>query len=473
MIQKKFHTLFYLLIFISVFLIFPGFSLSQNGSKSPEVLPPPRGLENKERVPEKDLLEKKEGLYFNGLPLVNSDPDTGIGYGVRIYSYYNGERKSPYFAYTPYRYRIYAQFFQTTEGWSYHGLNLDAPYFLDTLLRIRTALVYERDTNKNYFGSDSSTLNKLSVNDTEYDKLKDYLDERKKIDATGRTSDRFNKYDIKRPRWLMTGEYDFLGGIVRLQAGFMIRNVGIHDYSGENSKGIDAAGNKIDAPNNDTLLLTLSNANRIKGFNGGWDNYYKFGIALDTRDFEPDPKNGIFIDATVETTGDYNFSDYSYTRSTIAPKFYYSPIPGYQNLTLALRGVYTAVSGDNIPFFTINNMGFTEEDKEALGGYRSMRGFVDNRFVGKVITLVNFEIRERMFTLSGGGQIFNFILVPFIDFGRVFDRPRDTSLRDWKMSYGAGLRIAWNQATIIMIDYGMSSESTGLEGLYINFNHIF
>jgi hypothetical protein len=30
--------------------------------------------------------------------------------------------------------------------------------------------------------------------------------------------------------------------------------------------------------------------------------------------------------------------------------------------------------------------------------------------------------------------------------------------------------VAWNEATIIMVDYGFSSEGSGL---YVNFNHIF
>jgi hypothetical protein len=33
-----------------------------------------------------------------------------------------------------------------------------------------------------------------------------------------------------------------------------------------------------------------------------------------------------------------------------------------------------------------------------------------------------------------------------------------------------GLRVAWNDATIVVVDYGRSSEDSGL---YINFNHQF
>ena len=60
--------------------------------------------------------------------------------------------------------------------------------------------------------------------------------------------------------------------------------------------------------------------------------------------------------------------------------------------------------------------------------------------------------------------------VPFLDIGRVFDTPKQTTLAGWKRTQGGGLRIGWNEATILMMDYGFSDEDSGL---YINFNHIF
>jgi hypothetical protein len=68
------------------------------------------------------------------------------------------------------------------------------------------------------------------------------------------------------------------------------------------------------------------------------------------------------------------------------------------------------------------------------------------------------------------GQRFGFIVAPFFDTGRPFDAAGDLSLRDWQASYGGALRIAWNLATLVTIDYGRSSEDSGF---YINFNHIF
>ena len=40
----------------------------------------------------------------------------------------------------------------------------------------------------------------------------------------------------------------------------------------------------------------------------------------------------------------------------------------------------------------------------------------------------------------------------------------------WRWNAGGALRISWNLATLLTIDYGRSREDSGL---FVNFNHIF
>jgi outer membrane protein assembly factor BamA len=86
------------------------------------------------------------------------------------------------------------------------------------------------------------------------------------------------------------------------------------------------------------------------------------------------------------------------------------------------------------------------------------------------MALANLEFRWTMFDFTVAGQNFAPIFVPFFDIGSPFDTPKDISSSVWRYSYGAGLRIAWNQATIIMVDYARSQEDSNM---FINFNHIF
>ena len=60
--------------------------------------------------------------------------------------------------------------------------------------------------------------------------------------------------------------------------------------------------------------------------------------------------------------------------------------------------------------------------------------------------------------------------MPFFDAGRPFDSLGELTLRRWRPSYGGALRISWNLATIVDVDYGVCPRT---RGLYINFNHIF
>ena len=424
--------------------------------------------ENKTPLNDTSLKKKKEGGYVTGLPLFNSDPTTGIGYGVRAYYYYNGNKEDKLFGYTPYYHRVYAQFFQTTNGYQYQTLDWDAPYFMNTLFRVRSYVLYEKDINANYFGLGNESMKNLqSPTGVTYSSFKNYQTDLDKIDNTGNTNSRYNKFSFENPNWVITGERDvayFLNGVIRPSLGFVMGKMNISDYSGNKVK---VSGNEY--LQNNTRLFQDNEAGNIIGFHGGWDNRTIIGVAFDSRDFEPDPNNGLLTEMVAEVSNKGIGSTYDYQRYTFSQKVYFSPFPKIADLVLAARGVFSFHTGST-PFYALSNISFTEGVKNGLGGLRTMRGFKSRRFVGNTMTLVNFEMRWTMFDVDVLGQNFAFLLVPFIDSGRVFNAPKEANFNNWKFDYGAGLRIAWNQATVIIFDYGMSSEDSGF---FINFNHIF
>jgi hemolysin activation/secretion protein len=136
---------------------------------------------------------------------------------------------------------------------------------------------------------------------------------------------------------------------------------------------------------------------------------------------------------------------------------------------LAGRAVFEAQS-KGAPFFSMDTFPFTEDPRTGLGGHRTMRGFKQDRFVGSVMTLANAEVRWTFWRTCFLKQKFAFIVVPFLDVGRPYDSVQQLQITGWRAAYGGALRIAWNLATIVTVDYGRSSEDSGL---YINFNHIF
>ena len=72
----------------------------------------------------------------------------------------------------------------------------------------------------------------------------------------------------------------------------------------------------------------------------------------------------------------------------------------------------------------------------------------------------NPEVRWTFVRFPLFGQRFSLQAAPFVDDGRVFDKLA-LALTQWKPSAGGGLRVGWNQSTIIMFDFGVSNEDTG------------
>ncbi|MDB5213078.1 MAG: surface antigen [Myxococcaceae bacterium] len=439
-----------------------------------EVRPLPDFMRNKRRMNASDIADKKEDGYFTGLPLINSDPDTGIGFGARVLYFNDGPRDDVLFEVTPYRHRAYAQAFFTTNGLQYHTLDYDAPYLGGTPFRLRASFVYEKNIAANYYGLGSRSLGRLTFpGSTErFSSQSDLSDAERRVQPDGTAFTRFDQYILERPKVNATLERDFFGGVVRGLVGISAGYASVRQWTGAIVKGDTSTASDVDAREAPTRLDRDCAAGLVVGCSGGVDNTLKLGIAYDTRDFEPDPNSGVFVELTGELSGKYTLSAYDWERLTFSPRAYWSPFPELADLVVAGRFVGSVQSGGT-PFFEMNQLSFADYDRAGLGGLRTIRGFKQDRFVGPVVALANLEVRWTFYELDvklGRRQHFAFMLAPFVDVGRVFDSLADLELKRFRNGQGAGLRIAWNQATIIVVDYGVSREGSSL---YVNFNHPF
>jgi hypothetical protein len=418
-----------------------------------------------------DLAHKNPGGYVTGLPLFAYSTDIGIGFGARAYYYWDGYPSDPRFARTPYLYRVFAQAFASTGGIQFHWLDFDAPRIFDSPYRIRGQLIYARNTNNNYFGLGRRTLAPLAFpgSGRTYANYADYTRDQARVGDDGRTYAKYDQYDVLRPLAIASIERLFVDDRVRVLAGFGVSYVRIRDFTGREVDAIDSDGRDTRAVEAPTRLAEDCAAGRLVGCGGGRDNFLRFGVSYDTRDFEPDPNTGGFFDLAVDAGTVALGSQYDYLRVMVAARGYWSPAPDAADVVVAGRAVFEAQT-NGAPFFSMDTLPFTEDPRTGLGGHRTLRGFRQDRFVGSVMTVANAELRWTFGHVSVLGQRFGFILVPFFDVGRPFDALGELSLGDWRTSYGGALRIAWNLATIGTIDYGISSEDTGF---YVNFNHIF
>lgn len=489
----------YLLIIIGwmVCCLFSGNQVLAQGREQVTKRPPnpnlPFEIKETRRLSERDVRNKKEGGYFTGLPLLNSDPNVGIGYGARVLYFQNGTREDPFFEYTPYRYRVFVQYFNTTRQAPFHWLSLDAPYIFDTQWRIRGDLIYDRNPNALYFGLGEETLRPLQYRDrndprqpiVRNAKFDDYIEalSYRRPGGVGEadfvTDRMYNRYDNQNPNLQLSAERSYVGGTVRLVGGTRLSRQIIRTFDGKTFKAKDPffgdtdfplINIDVDTPNGRTKVVEDAEAGKIIGLNGGYVNTLRFGIVYDTRDFEPDPNEGVFLEYTHERSTRAIGSDFEFNRNHVSLRGFYSPFPTvFEKLVVAGRVAAIQTNGEP-PFFEYRNFWGTETNQAGLGGRTTIRGYKQDRFIGPAMAYANFEVRWKFATLDVAEQHFDFQLVPFYDIGRVWDETRLMNLKNYKHSRGVGLRIPWNQATIIYADYAVSDED---RQLFINFMHIF
>ncbi|MFO1478538.1 MAG: DUF5982 domain-containing protein [Verrucomicrobiota bacterium] len=419
-------------------------------SNLPPVIPPLEFFDKKQPLPNLLLQDKRSGSYITGFPAIGVDPDSGFTYGAALQWYNNGPTNSPFFRYTPYRQKLAVGATGSTGGTRQAVAVWDQPFLGDSPWRLRAVGVLQGVKFQNYFGIGSQTLNPLSFpgSPLTYTRYSDYYDAINKV-QNGQTWSRYNSYYRQQAFGGITLERSCDGGLLRPLIGFQLSRIKVTDYTG------DIINGAVEQP---TLLYTDYQNGSITGFNGGWDNALKLGLTYDTRDFEPDPTQGVVLMLCSRIVGTWIGSTYDYEQLTLSARYFYNLLERPRRLIFAVRGLYSMEFG-NIPFYSYPDMPFTDGDVDGLGGWNTLRGYKQNRFVGHDAAVLNGELRWTFGEANFVGQHLSFMLAPFVDSGCVFNSIAQSTFKDWKVDAGLGFRLAWNLSTVVSFDYAISSES--------------
>ena len=150
----------------------------------------------------------------------------------------------------------------------------------------------------------------------------------------------------------------------------------------------------------------------------------------------------------------------NYGQATFGVTGYTPFIPGYDRLIVVGNATYSVRFGD-VPFYALNRLPLPKNEvRTGLGAFPTLRGYSSNRFVGDVTVGANAELRWSFSEFVVWDQRLKTALASFVDTGRVFDSAGSFTTSDWKYSYGFGLRLSWNLATVISFDYGISPEGS-------------
>lgn len=419
------------------------------------------------RMSDDDLAKKREGTFFTGLPDFSSDPVTGFGFGLRTNTYWNGNRENPLFPYTPYLAKLKANAAYYTTNARELILSLDLPYFKGSRWRFKVDFKAQQNPANLYFGLTESTLGQLRLPSDENTTFSTYasFDNARKIIRSGDEGEASRVTDALSNRFRETefmlnlkADYALGNGKWRIMGGYEIQNLRYATFEGQEAEATEPfSGQATTALNGTSLLRREFQQGKISGLNGGWVSIVQTALIFDTRDFEPDPTKGYYFEIANEYSSKYVGSQFDFDKLFIQGRAYKKIGVGKRTILAGRFGIGN-IFGSNAPFFEFQDQWSPEGSINALGGRQSLRGYRANRFLARSMWFSNIELRTRIAETKLGKQRFAFGIAPFMDAGTVRDRWQELNLKNVKFSYGGGLRIAWNQSTILSLDYGHSKE---------------
>jgi hypothetical protein len=439
------------------------------------------------RISEAKLQKKKEGYYVTGLPRFAYDPIQGIGLGVDAEIFNNGKKEDPFFAYTPYRQRFKVSLWAAENGKIAANIGVDIPYIFNTKWRFRTTFAFADNPNKLYFGMgeerlaalDEAPFNGAGPFYGDYNRalrqLRPGMAEYGEDPGEMYTDRRLHYLHYRKYALDLILERTYLDGDLRVLGALGFTHLAYTNYDfNEIDDAHDANGNEVTATNGTTQITrdyrdaqtnpgAYWNRYNITGYEGGLSIKFKAGVIYDTRDFEPDPYKGTLLEYGFGATDQFMGSDFSYTRHMLQglkfiPLFRYGAGGKYQS-TLAIRAASSVIRGQDVFFREIFDVWSASQGRIGLlGGEDNLRGYKKFRFGAPVYGFGSFEWRTQFLNFNLFDQNWVISAVPFFDYGRTWDEIANINLRGFKYNGGMGMRIHWNQSTIIRLDYAVSVE---------------
>jgi outer membrane protein assembly factor BamA len=180
------------------------------------------------------------------------------------------------------------------------------------------------------------------------------------------------------------------------------------------------------------------------------DRVARAGLVFDWRDQEIDPHRGVFAEALVARGR-------GYTRTTAGLRVYVHPL---EKLMLAGRLGAERMTGSP-PLAAQVTLESSEGPTTALGGYRSLRGYYDARFVGPGKLVASVEAR---YAVLWAPRLLEVKLVAFYDAGRVFGPGENVRLTSDGLHSSAGgeVAVALVRNTMFIVGAGKGTEGTQL-----------
>lgn len=197
--------------------------------------------------------------------------------------------------------------------------------------------------------------------------------------------------------------------------------------------------NKVDGVDGDILPSEVTNAT---------SNGVLLGMEYDTRDFEPNPMQGQFLDIEWIANRDSLGSDEDYDNLVANYRLYQQ----WSDTTIVAMEVYSQSIFGDAPWF----------DYAQLGDDQRMRGYYQGRYRDKHQLSTQVEIRH---TIAGRHGV-----VGWLGAGNIAPTYHDLFESSWLPTVGVGYRFAFKARINVRVDLGVGKDSTGF---YFQINEAF
>lgn len=349
---------------------------------------------------------------LQGLPIAYTSKSTGFNLGARI-SFADLKSEDPYtFLFT-------FQFWQTDRGAKNHEISLAIPELFNRHWGLKLAYIYPEVIDNNYFGIGNNSI---------YDKSLISPGNPKFI------SRNYYQYTFIYPRFTVDVSYKFLRDKVSVYAGI----------------GIDKASINPPNKNNTSKIYT----EQPYGYNGGKTNYIKAGIKFDSRDYPMNPTEGFVVATTYTDHAKFMGSDFNYRNIDLTYMGFFSFLKYF---VLGHRIMIDQTLGD-IPFFALASFN-SYDNYQGLGGQDTLRGAPTFRYIDNLKFINQLELRTRFYNGIIFGQHMELFLVPYWDFGKVWDRHKKINFEDLHHSVGNEFRFTWNTTFIASFTMGFTRDN--------------
>jgi hypothetical protein len=173
----------------------------------------------------------------------------------------------------------------------------------------------------------------------------------------------------------------------------------------------------------------------------------RVNLDYDTRDHAVTTSRGAYANAFAETSVRSFMSQYDYERYGAEGR-YFLPWTKDPGKVFAVRVGYEQIMGPTPPFWLL----------PSVGGKYSLRAYGDGRYVDRGAATLNIEQRIRLYEAKAAGVTTEIQLAPFAGIGEVFDNPKVATREGVRPVFGAAIRAVARPQVVGSVDFGVGRE---------------